>query len=198
MLDRKENRLGAPSFCAACFGAIALIGLAASAVALAPGLAGATTTDHASSICSKVPASKVAAIVGYSVPAGQLNNTTLPATKTNYEISTKTTSCTYGSETSLATLPKVVILTVETTSKTFTSAEFKQSLAKLESDGVKMTITPYSGLGGVAYYFTESDSGINAEGLSVFNGTHGYGAAIKSNKLSRAKLAQLTKLASSL
>ncbi len=61
-----------------------------------------------------------------------------------------------------------------------------------------MTLKPYSGLGGTAYYFTYSEAGINAQGLSVFNGTHGFGAAVESNKLSQAKLAQLTKLASAL
>jgi hypothetical protein len=201
LLDRKTNRHGAPSSPAVGFGVIALIGLAAGGVGMVPGAAGAagaTTTSHASSICSKVPASKVAAIVGYSVPAGQLDSITLPASKTNYEISTKSISCTYGNETSLATLPKVVILTIETTSKSLTAAEFKQSIAKLASDGVKMTIKPYSGLGGTAYYFTYSEAGINAQGLSVFNGTQGFGAAVESNKLSQAKLAQLTKLAGSL
>jgi hypothetical protein len=32
----------------------------------------------------------------------------------------------------------------------------------------------------------------------VFNGTHGFGAAVETSKLSQAKLAQLTKLAGSL
>jgi len=196
--DRKMNRLIAPSSVAVRFGAIALVGLAASAVGMVPAVVGATATSQASSICSKVPASEVAAIVGYSVPAGQPDTITLPATKTNYEISTKSISCTYGNETSLATIPKLVILTVETTSKSLTTAEIKQSLAKAASAGVKMTITPYSGLGGTAYYFTFSEAGIHAQGLSVFNGTHGFGAAVETNKLSQAKLAQLTKLAASL
>jgi len=179
-------------------GAVALLGLAAGAVVMTPGLVGAAATSPANTICSKVPAAKVAAIVGYSVPAGQLTTLNLPATKTNYEISSTTLSCTYGSETSLAALPKLVILDIETTSKTFTAAEFKQSLAKLASDGLKMTITPYSGLGVTAYYFTETEASIHAEGLSVFSGTHGYGAAVETNKLPQAKLAQLTKLAGSL
>jgi hypothetical protein len=165
---------------------------------MVPAAVGATATSKASSICSKVPASEVAAIVGYSVPAGQVDTITLPATKTNYEISTNSVSCTYGNETSLATISKVVTLTIETTSKSLTTAEIKQSLAKLATDGVKMTIKPYSGLGGTAYYFTFSEAGINAQGLSVFNGTHGFGAAVETNKLSQAKLAQLTKLAGSL
>jgi hypothetical protein len=198
LFDRKTNRHRVPSSPAVGFGVIALVGMAAGGVGMVPGAAGATTTSHASSICSKVPASKVAAIVGYSVPAGQLDAMTLPASKTNYEISTKSISCTYGNETSLATLPKLVVLSIETTSKSLTAAEFKQSIAKLASDGVKITIKPYPGLGGTAFYFTYSEAGINAQGLSVFNGTKGFGAAVESNKLSQAKLAQLTKLASSL
>ncbi|HEY5272442.1 MAG TPA: hypothetical protein VIJ34_04310 [Acidimicrobiales bacterium] len=198
MLNRKTNRRDAAPLRAKCFGAIALVGVAASAVMTTPGLIGASTTRAASSICSKVPASKVAAIVGYSVPAGQVSTVTLPATKTNYEISTTNTSCTYGSVASLATLSKVVILTIDTTTKALTPAEFKASLAKLASDGVKMTLKSYSGLGANAYYFTESVSGTTTEGLSVINGTHGFGAAVESNKLSQAKLAQLTKLAGSL
>jgi hypothetical protein len=192
------NRPIAPSSVAVRFGAIALVGLAATAVGMAPAVVGATTTSQASSICSKVPASEIAAIVGYSVPAGQVDDITLPATKTNYEISTKSISCTYGNETSLATISKVVTLTIETTSKSLTTAEIQASLAKVATDGVKMTIKPYSGLGGTAYYFTFSEAGITAQGLSVFNGTHGFGAAIETSKLSQAKLAQLTKLASSL
>jgi hypothetical protein len=198
LLDRKMNRLTAPWSVALRYGAIAIAGLAGSAVAMAPAVAAASGTSQASSICSKVPASEVAAIVGYSVPAGQVDTITLPATKTNFEISTKSTSCIYGNETSLATLPKLVTLTIETTSKTLTSSEIKQSLAKAASAGVKMTIKPYSGLGGTAYYFTFSEAGINAQGLSVFDGTHGFGAAVDTNKLSQAKLAALTKLAGSL
>ena len=198
MSEPTSKRLGLSSRYAARFGVVALVGLGASTLALAPSVADAAATRHASSVCSKVPASKVAAIVGYSVPAGQVDTITLPASKTNYEISTTTTSCTYGSETSLATLPKVVILDVETTSKPLTSAEVQQSLSKLKSDGIKMTIVPFSGLSGTAFYFTESESGINAEGVSVFNGTHGYGASIESNKLSKAKLATLAQLASGL
>jgi hypothetical protein len=197
LLDRKMNRLIAPSSVAVRFGAIALVGLAASAVGI-PAVVGATAINQASSICSKVPASAVAAIVGYSVPAGQPDTITLPATKTNYEISTKSTSCTYGNETSLATISKVVTLDIETTSKSLTTAEIKQSLAKVATVGVKMSIKPYSGLGGTAYYFTFSEAGINAQGLSVFNGTNGFGASVENNKLSQAKLAQLTKLAGSL
>jgi hypothetical protein len=191
-------RIGRRSSAAAWAGPFLLVGLTAGAMADAPGVAGATTTSHAISICANVPASKVSAIVGYTVPAGQVDTITLPATKTNFEITTKSISCTYGSETSLAALPKLVVLTIETTSKSLTDTEFKQSIAKLASDGVKMTIKPYSGLGGTAYYFTYSESGINAQGLSVFNGTHGFGAAVETDKLSQAKLAQLTKLASSL
>jgi hypothetical protein len=192
------NRLIRPSSVVGRFGAIALVGLAASAAGMAPAAVGATAISKASSICSKVPASEIASIVGYSVPAGQADTITLPATKTNYEISTKSISCTYGSETSLATLPKVVTLSIETTSRTLTTAEIKESLAKIASVGVKMTIKPYSGLGGTAYYFTLSEAGINAQGLSVFDGTHGFGADVETNKLSLAKLAQLTKLAGSL
>jgi hypothetical protein len=192
------NRRIAPSSLTVRVGAITLVGLAASAVVMAPAVVGATATSHANSICSKVPASEVAAIVGYSVPAGQVDTIMLPATKTNYEISTKTTSCTYGNETSLATIPKVVTLSIDTTSKSLTTAEIQASLAKIATDGVKMTLKPYSGLGGTAYYFTFTEAGITAQGLSVFNGTHGFGAAVETNKLSQAKLAQLTKLAGSL
>jgi hypothetical protein len=192
------HRRSAPSSVAVRFGTIALVGLTGSVLGMAPTVVGATATSQASSICSKVPASEIAAIVGYSVPAGQVDTITLPATKTNFEISTTSTSCTYGKETSLATLPKVVTLTIDTTSKPLTTAEIQKSLAKAVSEGVKMTIKPYSALGGNAYYFTFSEAGITAQGLSVFNGTHGYGAAVETGKLSQAKLAQLTKLAGSL
>ena len=68
---------------------------------------------------------------------------TTAASKTNFEISVTTKTCTYGSETNLATLSKVVILEVETTSKAFTTAEFQSSLEKLAKDGLKIKVSPF-------------------------------------------------------
>ena len=98
----------------------------------------------------------------------------------------------------VAALSKVVILEIETTSKALTPAEFQQSLARLETASVKIKIKQYSGFGGTSFYFTETASGITSQVISVFNGTHGYAAAVESTKLSQAKLGQLTKLASTL
>ena len=83
----------------------------------------------------------MSAIVGYKLPAPSGDTFTLPATKKNDEISSVVTSCSYGSETSLAALPKDVILEYVVTSRPLTAAEIKKGLAQAQQ--LKMTFVPY-------------------------------------------------------
>ena len=59
------------------------------------------------------------------------------------------TSCTYGSETSVAALAKTVGLVYEVTSKPLTTAELKKGIAQAQK--LSMSVVPYSGLGLPAY-----------------------------------------------
>ena len=66
----------------------------------------------AAATCDQVSAASVSAIVGFSVPAATASADNLKATKQNDEISAAVTSCTYGSETSVAALAKTVGLSL--------------------------------------------------------------------------------------
>jgi hypothetical protein len=145
--------------------------------------------------CSKVSASAVSAIVGYTVPAGVGMTTKLAATKQSDGISGVVTTCTYGAETSESALHKVVILTSETTSKSFTLSELKSLLAKNAAAAKAIKLVPYSGLGEPGFYFTEHIGGISAQGLAGFDGTQSEGADVFSSSISKSQLVALAKLA---
>jgi hypothetical protein len=138
----------------------------------------------------------VSAIVGYKLPAPSFDTLSLPATKKNDEISSVVTSCTYGSQTSLAALPKDVIIDYAVTSRPLTSAEIKKGLAQEQQ--LKMTFLPYSGLGVKAYYYSFTDAGITIQGLTGFEGTKDYGASTYSKLTSKSQLASLVRLAEKL
>jgi hypothetical protein len=126
-------------------------------------------TELVSSYCNKVSTASVSAIVGHSVPAGSFSTYKVKATKANHEISAVVSSCTYGTETSLAALAKDVILSLEVTSKPLTGAELQLALNQAEKLKFKIKFTPYSGLGMTAFYYTFTESralGIDAEFLS--------------------------------
>jgi hypothetical protein len=174
-----------------------LLGFATTASLLAAPVAGASSAPKSSEgICSKISASSVAAIVGYTLPAPSFDSLTLPATKKNDEISSVVESCAYGSETSLAALPKDVILEYTVTSRTLTAAEIKKGLAQAEA--LKITFVPYGGLGVRAYYYSFTQSGITIQGMSGFEGTKDYGAATYSKLTSKSQLASLVRLAEKL
>src|SRR5580704_12869820 len=65
------------------------------------------------SICSKVSAGAVSAIIGYSLPAATAGTVDIKATKQNDEISGVVTACTFGPQTSLTAIKKDVILQIE-------------------------------------------------------------------------------------
>jgi hypothetical protein len=138
----------------------------------------------------------VSAIVGYKLPAPSFDTLNLPATKKNDEISSVVMSCTYGSQTSLAALPKDIIIDYVVTSRALTAAEIKKGLAQEQQ--LKMTFLPYNGLGVKAYYYSFNDSGITIQGLSAFEGTKDYGASTYSKLTSKSQLASLVRLAEKL
>jgi hypothetical protein len=174
-----------------------LAGSVATQAAPRPAHAAATT-----SICSKVSAAEVSAIVGYKVPNPTANTVSQKATTTNFETSSVETGCTYGVLTSIAGLKKTVILDISVASKAFTEAEILTSVRKAEtiSKGVKFTLKPYSGLGVPGYFLSISDAtiGINTEVLSGLTGKDSFGAAVYSSTFPVSKLAELAKLAEKL
>jgi hypothetical protein len=152
----------------------------------------------ASSICGKVSAATVSSIIGYKVPAGTSFTRSIKPTKENYEISGTDTTCTYGVETSMATILKSVTLSFETISKPITPAEMQQSLAKA-SKLAKFKFSAYSGLGVPAFYFSLTESGITGQGITgVLGSTTYFGASVESKNVSKATLGALAKLAEKL
>lgn len=166
-------------------------------------LIGTTATTQAASapasICGKVSAASVSAIVGYKVPSPTQDVVHLPADKDNYEISSVETSCTFGADKSLAEIAKSVTLDISVAAKPFTEAELLASTKKAEElshDTFKLV--SYSGLGVPGYYLTETDAGLHIQVLSGVVGAHSFGAAVYSTTLSKSKLAALAKLAEKL
>jgi len=137
----------------------------------------------------------VSAIVGYSLPAPTPDTVDLKATKQNDEISSVETSCTYGGYT-LAELPKDVVLDRGVTSRALTAADLKQGLAQAQK--LKITFTPYSGLGMAAYYYAFTETGISFQGITGIVGVDEYGAAVYTKTMSKSKLAALVRLAEKL
>ena len=122
-------------------------------------------TARASSICDKVSAASVSALIGYKVPAATAITYNIKPTKANYEISGTNTLCTYGSGKSMAALLKDVSLSIEVISKPLTSAEMQQSIAKA-SKTAKIKFTSYSGLGVPGFYFSVTEEGITGQGIT--------------------------------
>lgn len=151
-------------------------------------------------ICNNVSAASVSAIVGYTVPAPTFFTNKEPATKKNFYISGVSGACTYGKETSEASILKAVTLDVEVTSKPFTAAQLKEEITSVESleKTLHFKITPYSGLGTPAFYFSLSDSTYFGQGISSISGTTYFGASVNNKNLSIAKLGSLAKLAEKL
>jgi hypothetical protein len=151
-----------------------------------------------SSICSKVSAASISAIIGYKVPAGTGTTFTIKPTKANYEISGTNTVCTYGAATSMAALLKDVSLSYEVISKPLTTAEMQNSI-KEASKEAKFKFLPYSGQGVTGYYFSLTEAGITGQGITgVEDSTHFFGASVESKTVSKSSLAALAKLASKL
>ncbi len=170
---------------------------AACAVA-APAVAQASSGPalSAAAICGKVSAGSVSRIVGFSVPAATALTTNVKPTKQNDEISALVTSCTYGSETSLAKLDKTVGLSYEVTSRALTTADLKEGLSQAQK--LNMKLVPYSGLGLSAFYFSFTNGGVTSQGISGLAGTKEFGAFVYTKAVSMSELAALVRLAEKL
>ncbi|MFZ1063059.1 MAG: hypothetical protein WAN30_06260 [Acidimicrobiales bacterium] len=167
--------------------------LASFAPMFEPGSSASTT-----SICAKVSAAQVSSLIGYKVPAGVADTLQVKPTKENYEISGTTTTCTYGAETSMATILKAVTLSYETISKPLTPAEMQASIAKTSSIA-HFKFSTYTGLGVPGFYFSLTEAGITGQGITgVKNGTTYFGASVESKSVSKSTIAALAKLAEGL
>jgi hypothetical protein len=157
-----------------------------------------TAAALSSSICGKVSAASVSSIIGRKVPPGTPYTLRIKPTKENYGISGSETICTYGAETSMATMLKAVSLSFETISKPLTTSEMQQSIAKA-SKLAKFKFSAYSGLGVPAFYFSLTESGITGQGITgVLNGKSYFGASVETKNVSMSKLAALARLAEKL
>jgi hypothetical protein len=170
----------------------------ATVLGAAPGVAQASSVPDlsAAAACRQVSAASVSAIVGFSVPAATASADHLKPSKQNDGISATLTSCTYGSETSVAALAKTVGLSYEVTSRALTEADLKKGIS--EAQNLKINFVPYSGLGLSAFYYTFTEGGVLARGLTALNGKKEYGAFVYTKSVSTAKLAALVKLAEKL
>lgn len=164
-------------------------------------LTGATSSEAAqaakASACSAVSAASVSAIVGYSVPSPTAMVDDTKATKTNFDTASVDSTCVFGAETSLKSLKTLVLLSSDAESKAITGSEFQAILKQQqkEAHSQALKLVPYSGLGVSAFYFSDTIGNIYFQGLYGFDGTHAFGAAVYSKKVSQSKLAALAKLA---
>ncbi|HEY5302959.1 MAG TPA: hypothetical protein VIJ86_02755 [Acidimicrobiales bacterium] len=202
---RVSQSLGSCALLLGLAGAFGVIVAPASAQATPPSKAAVGHTSAgrearplASSLCSKVSPASVAAIVGHSVPAPIANTIHQPATEKNFGVSGVLTLCSFGTETSLAALPKIVVLEIEVTSKPITMSEVEQELAKTSTASSTIKITPYSGLGDSAFYFTDTSASVTGQGMEVVAGTKSFAATVFAKNVSKSKLAALAKLAEKL
>jgi hypothetical protein len=150
------------------------------------------------SLCDKVSAASISAIIGYKVPAGTGTTFNIKPTKANYEISGTNIVCTYGTASSMSALLKDVSLSFEVISKPLTTAEMQNSIKEAAKEA-KFTFVPYSGQGVTGYYFKLTEAGITGQGITgVEDSTHFFGASVESKTVSKSSLGALAKLASKL
>ena len=203
---RAHRHLGTRALLAGALGATLLVGISTSAQAMSNSgrtslpLAGSqpSALAIASSVCSKVSASAVSAIVGYHVPPATSYAINLKATPSNFEITTTGTDCTFGAMTSEAAILKDVTLSIEVLSKPLTMTQMKQLVTKA-SPTLKYNFSTYPGLGGTAFHFVVTDAGITIQGITVgLSGTRFFGAVVDSKTISTSKIAALAKLAEKL
>ena len=174
--------------------------VAVPSTALAASSSGPRSSERplaAASICSKVSGAAVSKIIGYKLPNASTYTFTTKATAANFGVAATTTTCTYGAETSMASILRAVTLSFETLSKPLTTSQM-QKLVKKDTSLAKFVFSPYPGLGAPAFYFTLTESGITGQGISIDKGLHYYGASVETGKTSKAKVAALASLAEKL
>jgi hypothetical protein len=161
-----------------------------------PALAAPRLAQGTPSICSNVKASAVSAVVGYPVPPATGFTDKVKATRQNFGISAVSTSCTFGADKSLTDLQKDAVLGLEVTSRPLTAAEWRQGMAAEAK--LQIHLTPYSGLGMPAWYFTDSEDGITTQGMAAISRSKVYSAALYSKASVISELVALVKLAEKL
>jgi hypothetical protein len=98
--------------------------------------------------------------------------------------------------TSLAGLGRDVVVGLEVTSKPLTGTELKHALSQVQA--LKFKLTPYSGLGMKAFYYTFTEAGIPIQGIAAINGTTVYSAGLYTKTPAAPKLGALVSLAEKL
>lgn len=170
----------------------------AGVVCAGPAAAKTTAPSKATELCGKVSASSVSSIIGYKVPAAVGLTISKKATKENDDIAFSALDCTFGAETSIAAIKKSVGVSIETLSRSLTSAELKQLLKNdNRTVGLKLKIVADPSLGNEAYLMTFSEAGLTVESLVTASGTKVFGATVESGSLA-SKLPSLVKLAEKL
>jgi hypothetical protein len=201
---------------------------ASSCVALSGAAVAAASTVHADKVaaaltaaCSKVSASSVSGIVGYTVPAATAATDNYPVDKA-LNISATATDCSYDTLPTAADpyAAKVVSLSYEVFNKSVTEAILKEAEAAEQANETKAEkathfkakYSSYSGLGVTAIYFTITSqlnlglpkgvpipkgmsTSFDLEGIATLNGKISFGAAVNNLTLSESKLADLVRLA---
>jgi len=154
-----------------------------------------TSPRIASSPCDKVSAAQVSAVVGYKVPNGIVNVTVNRATKADFETSWVTTTCVYGSQTSVAAAKSAVQLVVGTFSKPFTLTQMERWTAAKATSSNGMKLSVYRGLGVPAFYSSLTVHGIFGQSITAVVGPRFFGAFVETKMASRSEIAELAKLA---
>jgi hypothetical protein len=137
--------------------------------------------------------------ITYHVPAGYekvVGTKDYRFPRFSFSVSAVDTICTYGLQTTLASLPSSVELSVEVLSKAPTALEFEY-LTSLASSA-HFVMTPVPAVGKMAYRYTLFEAGIHGQGISVAQGQAIYGAFVYTDKLTTAKLVALGELAQKL
>jgi len=164
------------------------------------GPAGASTahSSKATQLCGNVSASSVSSIIGYKVPAGVGTTVSHKATKQNDDVAFSVLNCTFGSDTSIASIKKSVSVSIETLSRSLSSTELEQ-LVKKEQDipGLHFKIVRYPSLGSEAYLTTFSEQGLNVESIAMESGTKVFGGTVDTST-PISKVVSLVKLAQKL
>ena len=179
------------SFC------LVLVAAGVTVLAAAPGVAQASSVPglSAAATCRQVSAASVSAIVGFSVPAATALADNLKPTKQNDGILGRRDVMYVRCRDERRRLAKTVGLSYEVTSRPLTAADPKKGIPRRKA---QINFVPYSGLGLSAFYYTFTEGGVLAQGMTGLNGKKEYGAFVFTKSVSTAKLAGLVRLAEKL
>lgn len=173
--------------------AVSLTAVATPALA-APAVRAAS--NNAAAICSKVSASQVSSVVGYSVP----NPTAQQATEVfdkRYGTTGTVTNCSYEPKgTSTKDILKTVELSYASLNKNVTVAEAESEIKATEGKTHKWTVQPYNSLSHPAVYLAYSSGGYTVAAILVVDGKK-IAAAVVLTKMAESKLGKLAQLVTS-